>query len=86
MRTSAEVESERISLEQDGRWTLPHTLTDDAIEQAAKMAERAHARLLRTIKMLHEMQRTSSRLVIGHADQINVGQQQINVVASDHIS
>ena len=54
----------------------------EAITQAVTRAERAHARFLRTVKMLHELRRAPV-LQIGHAAQINVGQQQVNVVTRE---
>ncbi len=51
----------------------------EAIEQSAKMAERAHTRFLRTVKMLHELRRLSPTVYVGNAGQINVGSQQVNV-------
>ncbi len=49
MQSSAEVESELSRLERDGGWSPPRLSMAEAIEQAAKLAERAHTRFLRTI-------------------------------------
>ena len=43
------------------------------------MVEQAHARFLRTVKMLHEVRKYAPPVYIGHAGQINVGHQQVNV-------
>jgi hypothetical protein len=79
MQASTEVESERHRLEHDGGWSPPRLGMAEAIEQSAKMAERAHTRFLRTVKMLHELQRSAPTLFVGQAGQINVGTQQVNV-------
>ncbi len=82
MQVSSEVESERHQLEHEGGWNPPRLSMADAIEQSSRMAERAYTRFLRTIKMVHELRRTSSSIYVGSAGQINLGQQQVNVAAS----
>ncbi|MEJ7839461.1 MAG: hypothetical protein WKF81_11635 [Thermomicrobiales bacterium] len=77
--TSSEVESERSRLSRDGFLTPPRLSMAEAIEQAAKAVDQAHARFLRTVKMLHELQRTTPSFFIGQAAQVNVGGQQVNV-------
>jgi hypothetical protein len=79
MLSGSEVESERRQVERDSRWSPPRLSMAQAIEQAAKLAERAHQRFLRTVKMLHELQRVSSTLYVTQAGQINVGSQQMNI-------
>lgn len=87
MQVSSEVASERDSLERHGSWSPARLSTAEAIEQSAKMAEHAHKRLLQTIKMLHELQRTSATVFVGSGAQVNLGQQQVNVAtASTHAS
>jgi hypothetical protein len=46
------------------------------------MTERAHQRFLKTIKLLHELQRSAPMLYVGQAGQINVGRQQVNVAGT----
>ena len=81
MQVSSEVASERDSLERHGSWSPARLSTAEAIEHLAKMAERAHKRFLSTIKLLHDLQRTSATIYVGAAAQINVGQQQVNVAS-----
>jgi len=50
------------------------------------MAERAHKRCLQTVKLPNDLLRASPALYVGHASQINVGQQQVNVAAPAHVS
>jgi hypothetical protein len=82
MQVSTEVASERNSLERHGEWTPARLSYAEAIEQSAKMAERAHKRFLQTVKLLHDLQRTSATVYVGSAGQINVGQQQVNVASA----
>ncbi len=87
MQVSSEVATEHDSLERHGEWSPVRLSTAEAIEQSAKMAERAHKRFLQTIKMLRELQRVNMALYVGSAAQVNVGQQQVNVVpAAAHAS
>lgn len=81
MQISSEVETERIGLERDGYWRPSRLSMAEAIELSSKMAERAHARFLRTIKMLHDLRRLTPTVYVGNAGQINVGSQQVNVSA-----
>lgn len=84
MQSSTEVESERDLLERNGHWAPPRLGMAEAIEQSAKMAERAHQRFLRTVKLLHELQRSAPAVFVGHAGKINVGAQQVNLGSSSH--
>lgn len=79
--SSVEMEAERERADRDHRWRPQRLSYADAIEQAARMAERAHQRFLKTVKMLHELQRSAPALYVAHAGQINVGEQQVNLTA-----
>ena len=81
MQISSEVETEQHRLEREGGWTPPRLSMAEAIEQSSKLAERAHTRFLRTVKMLHELRRLTPTVYVGNAGQINVGHQQVNVTA-----
>jgi hypothetical protein len=82
MLESTEVQSSRRRVERDGEWTPMRLSYADAIAQAVTRTERAHQRFLRTVKMLHDLRRAPV-LQIGHATQINVGQQQVNVLTRE---
>ncbi len=82
MQASSEVDTERSGLERDGHWRPSRLSMAEAIEQSAKMAERAHTRFLRTVKMLHDLRRLTPTVYVGNAGQINVGNQQVNVAGS----
>jgi hypothetical protein len=79
---SAEVEIQHDDLGRDGRWRPTHEVTDAAIARVERRADRAHKRLLQTVKMLHDLRRASPTLYVGHDGQINVGQQQVNLTPS----
>lgn len=65
----------------EGRWG-PLTVEDEeALEQAAAMAERFNGIFLRTLKALRDLRRQAPGLVVQNAEQVNVGQQQVNVNA-----
>ena len=79
MQLGTEVKGERDRLARDGIWEPQRLSFAEAIERSSKLVERAHQRFLRTLKMLHEVQRATPMLYVGTAAQINVGQQQVNV-------
>lgn len=81
MQAGSEAATERDSLERHGSWSPARLSTAEAIEQSAKMAERAHRRLLQTVKLLHDLQRTSATIFVSGGAQVNVGQQQLNVAS-----
>jgi hypothetical protein len=76
---SLDMEHEKERAERDGRWRPMRLSYAEAVDQAARMAERAHTRFLRTVKMLQEVRRFAPAVYVGHAGQINVGAQQVNV-------
>jgi len=74
-----DAELEETTLDRNGKWRKPHYTSvehEDRIEQAA---ERAHARMLRTVKALSDLRRVGSLVYVSGAGQVNVGQQQVNV-------
>ena len=81
MQAGSETAIERDSLERHGEWSPPRLSAVEAIEQTAKMAERAHKRLLQTVKLLHDLQRTSATVYVSSASQVNIGGPQVNVAS-----
>jgi hypothetical protein len=79
---ATEAEVERGDIKRKGRWRPPHQIIADAEERTTRSVDRAHQRFLKTVKMLHEIQRSAPTLYVNHAGQINVGQQQVNVAES----
>lgn len=57
---------------------LPRVSAAEAVEQAARMVERFHRLYLRTLRALQD-QRRAAPILIHHARQVNVAQQQINL-------
>jgi hypothetical protein len=65
-----------------GRWE-PQAITDtEAIKEAAEMVERFNGIFLRTLKSLRDLRRMPG-VVVQNAEQVNVGQQQVNVAARE---
>lgn len=73
MLGSTEVQSQRQRIERDGEWAPMRLSYAEAIEQAVKMAERAHARFLRTVATLGDLRRTGPVYV----GQVNIAPQQV---------
>lgn len=82
MLSSVDMESERTRAERDGHWRPQRLSYAAAIDNASRMAERAHTRFLRTVKTLHEVRRMVATIYVSQAGQINVGSQQVNIAAS----
>jgi hypothetical protein len=80
--SSVDMEYEEDRSERDGRWRPQRLSYAAAIENASRMAERAHARFLRTVKMLHEIRRMTANVYVSQAGQVNVGSQQVNITAT----
>jgi hypothetical protein len=65
-----------------GRWE-PETVSDaEAVEQAAAMVERFQGMFVRALKALRELRRQVP-VVVQNAGQVNVGDKQVNINASD---
>ncbi len=78
MQATSEVKVEQHDLDTHGEWRPARLSMADAMEQSARMAERAHLRMLRTVKALSDLRRAGP-VYVSRAGQVNVGQQQINV-------
>jgi hypothetical protein len=70
---------EKDRSERYGEWQPQRLSYAEAVDRAQQNAEKAHARFLRTVKMLHELQRATLSLYVANAGQINVANQQVNV-------
>jgi hypothetical protein len=77
-RASLDAEAEERDGMQHGHYRPQRVSWVESIDHAARMAERAHARFLRTVKTLTELRRAGP-VYVGTAGQVNVGQQQVNV-------
>lgn len=79
MLSGVDMETERTRAERDGEWRPQRLSYAEMVEKAARSVERAHTRFLQSVKMLHEMRKLSPAVYVGHAGQVNVGHQQLNV-------
>lgn len=70
---------EEHTLGRDGKWRLPHYTAAEHEDRIEAAAERAHLRMLRTVKALADLRRAGQAVYVSHAGQVNVGRQQVNV-------
>jgi hypothetical protein len=78
LRAESEGQIEDDKLKRDGYWQPPRIGLNEAIEQAAEMAERAHRLFLRTLRSLQDVRRLPG-VHVASAGQINIGGQQVNI-------
>jgi hypothetical protein len=77
LRAETEGQLEDDKLKRDGYWQPPRIGLNEAIEQAAAMAERWHRLFLRTLRSLQDVRRLPG-VHVASAGQINIGGQQVN--------
>jgi hypothetical protein len=58
---------------------LPTVTTFQAVEQAASMVDRFDRMFMRALRQLRDLRRYMPTVVVQHAEQVNVGEQQLNV-------
>jgi hypothetical protein len=68
----------RRAIQQGQPFEPPRLSEDEALARAAGMVERLHRLYLRTLRALQD-QRRCPAVVVRHARQVNLGQQQVNV-------
>lgn len=76
MQAVSEVDLERHDLGRHGAWKPQRIGSAEAMEHSARMADRAHARLLRTLKQLGDFRRPGP-VHVHRAGQVNLGAQQV---------
>jgi hypothetical protein len=64
---------------ESGQMLPPRVHEADALEQSAMMVERYQKMYLRLVRTLKELRKGSPPVVVQNAEQVNVGQQQVNV-------
>jgi hypothetical protein len=79
MQAATEVSLERHDLTRHGAWKPQRIGSAAAMEQSARMAERAHARFLRTIAALDARRRTGP-VTLGHAHHVHIDHQQLTII------
>ena len=62
---------------EEAKWQPPRLSSSMAIDQAAGMLDRFNRMFMRTLRQLRDLRRYT--VVIQSADQVNIGQQQVNV-------
>jgi hypothetical protein len=80
-RVESEGQIEDDKLKRDGYWQPPRLGLNEAIEQAAAMAERSHRLFLRTLRALQDLRRLPG-VHVASAGQINIGGRQVNIATS----
>jgi hypothetical protein len=76
-----EARAEDAKIAKDGYWVPPRLTVAQWTEQAAQMADRYHRIFQRTLRNLRDLRRYTPQIVVNRVDQLNVGQQQVNVAA-----
>ncbi len=66
---------------EEGRWVAPRLERAKAIDQAAAMADRFHKMYLRTLRAFQNQRRFAPTLIVQHAEQVNLAEQQCNILA-----
>jgi hypothetical protein len=77
MMEGTESDLERTTLDRNGKWRPAHYTAADHTARMEQMAERTHARFLRTVKALTDLRRAGP-VYVGRVGQVHVGAQQIN--------
>jgi hypothetical protein len=62
-----------------GRMLPPRVCEAEALEQSAAMVERFQKMYIRLVRTLRDLKKGSNPVVVQNAEQVNVGQQQVNV-------
>lgn len=75
MQAATEAEIERNDLARHGKWRPQRIWSAEAMAESGRMAERAHARFLRTVATLGDLRRAGP-VSIG---QMNIAPQQVNI-------
>lgn len=82
-RAQSMVNQQRRQIRKFAQSWPPEQDAADAVEQAGHMAERFHRMYLRTIRAMRDYRRYNGPVVVQSAAQVNVGGQQVNVMASE---
>jgi len=76
--TTMEASLQDTNIQRTGKWELPRQSRDDARTQAEETVDRCQRAILRVQRALRD-QRRYGPVIVQHAGQVNVGQQQVNV-------
>jgi hypothetical protein len=79
--STLEPNSDNRTAKESGQWQPPRVDVSNAIEEAARMVDRFNRMVLRTLRALRDLRRYAPNVIVQNAGQVNVGEQQVNVVA-----
>jgi hypothetical protein len=71
--------NQKTDIRDQGKWSPPRISESQAMEQAAGMCDRFNRIFMRTLRGLRDLRRYSPTVIVQNAEQVNVGQQQVNV-------
>ena len=80
--TSLRCNQEPPGRNDDGTWRPERITIAEATDQAAAMVDRFHRLMMRTLRTLRDLRRYAPKVVVQNAEQVNVGDQQVNVTKS----
>jgi len=80
--TTMEASVQDTNIQRTNKWELPRQSRDDARTQAEQTVDRCQRAILRVQRALRD-QRRYGPVIVQHAGQVNVGQQQVNVASND---
>lgn len=66
-------------LKEQGKWEPMRVSESEAVDQAAAMVDRFNRIFLRTLRGLRDLRRYSPAVIVQNAEQVNIGEQQVNV-------
>lgn len=72
---------EDSGLRREGKWRIPQVAAVDTENQAAGMLDRFNRLFMRTLRGLRDLRRYATKVTIQRAQQVNIGEQQVNVAA-----
>jgi len=78
-RAIGQVELDEGDLGWEGRWRPPLLAEAEATHQAAGMVDRFNRLFMRTLRGLRDLRRYATKVTIQRAQQVNIGEQQVNV-------
>ncbi len=80
--TTMEASVQDTNIQRTNKWELPRQSRDDARTQAEQTVDRCQRAILWVQRALRD-QRRYGPVIVQHAGQVNVGQQQVNVASND---
>ncbi len=82
MRASSDAQMEEADLDAEGKWRPTRIPQAAATEEAAAMMDRFNRIFLRTLRALRDLRRYVPTVTITGAQQVNIGQQQVNLAGA----